>query len=184
MYGNSQKPKLPNSIAKSRAQKTEVLSCRCRAAECRLRDLEEIKRLLRLLSAAEARTAVQASDVFPASLLQSFISATFQFQACFRLPFSDWRLEMRQSGFTLQIRNNIYCARVYQEIIETKRKCEVITAELNIKMEELSAEAIERSAEMEEIDVDQEDIDVSEKLHEIGASKDRVKELEKRYKNI
>ncbi|KAL2519204.1 hypothetical protein Adt_15451 [Abeliophyllum distichum] len=103
--GISQKPKLPNSIAKSRAQKTKVLSyhlpCRgaraaaCRAVECRLRDREEIKRLLRLPSAAEVRTAVQALDVFPGSLLQSFISAAFQFQACFRLPFSDWGLEIR-----------------------------------------------------------------------------------------
>ncbi|KAL2455963.1 RING/U-box superfamily protein [Abeliophyllum distichum] len=52
------------------------------------------------------RTSVCCRPMRPGSALlrQSFISATFQFQACFRLPFSDWRLEIRQLGFTLQIR--------------------------------------------------------------------------------
>ncbi|KAL2480705.1 Uncharacterized protein Adt_33671 [Abeliophyllum distichum] len=83
------------------------------------------------------------------------------------------------------LRDNRYCARIDQYIMETKRKCEVLNSELNIMLEDLSDEVRVRSAKMEEIDAEQEALDECEELDaQIEAHKRRVKELERRDRQL
>ncbi|KAL2454225.1 hypothetical protein Adt_48274 [Abeliophyllum distichum] len=83
-------------------------------------------------------------------------------------------------------RDNIYCARVDQYIMDAKRKCEEIYSNVNIVLEELTDEVRVRSAKMEEIDkcAKMEGIDKCKELHvRIEAHKRGLKEFERKYRD-